>query len=250
MAIMIPSVISPDVKSDAEKRIFKWFKDAPGTDDWIVLHSLGLAYHSTLIHGETDFVVIAPHLGIFALEVKGGQVRRSSDGIWSFINRYGQENRKERGPFDQAWDGIHSIIDFIQKLMAKLPAVVILMLLFYVVFNDSSINAGIVSILGFGFLFGNTFYGLIKAGDSSVDYGQKEAAEALGYNRWLSFHHIILPQIMKIVKESYLREIMSLIKNSSIVGYVSVNDLTRSSDIIRGRTYDALFPLIVTAIVY
>ena len=61
MAIMIPSVISPDVKSDAEKRIFKWFKDAPGTDDWIVLHSLGLAYHSTLIHGETDFVVIAPH---------------------------------------------------------------------------------------------------------------------------------------------------------------------------------------------
>lgn len=115
MAIMIPSVISPDVKSDAEKRIFKWFKDAPGTDDWIVLHSLGLAYHSTLIHGETDFVVIAPHLGIFALEVKGGQVRRSSDGIWSFINRYGQENRKERGPFDQAWDGIHSIINFIQK---------------------------------------------------------------------------------------------------------------------------------------
>lgn len=115
MAIMIPSVISPDVKSDAEKRIYKWFKDAPGTEDWIVLHSLGLAYHSKLIHGETDFLVLAPHLGIFALEVKGGLVKRSPEGIWSFINRYGQENRKERGPFDQAWDGIHSIVDFIQK---------------------------------------------------------------------------------------------------------------------------------------
>ena len=115
MAIMIPSVISPDVKSDAEKKIFRWFKDAPGTEDWIVLHSLGLAYHNTLIHGETDFLVMAPHLGIFALEVKGGLVRRSSDGIWSFVNRYGQENRKVRGPFDQAWDGIHSIVEFIQK---------------------------------------------------------------------------------------------------------------------------------------
>ncbi len=115
MAVMIPSVISPDVKSDAEKKIYRWFREAPGTEDWIVLHSLGLAYHSTLIHGETDFLVMAPHLGIFALEVKGGQVKRSPEGIWSFINRYGQETRKERGPFDQAWDGIHSIIDFIQK---------------------------------------------------------------------------------------------------------------------------------------
>lgn len=115
MAVMIPSVISPDVRSEAEKRIFRWFKDAPGTEDWVVLHSLGLAYHSTLIHGETDFLVMAPHLGIFALEVKGGQVKRSPEGIWSFINRYGHENRKERGPFDQAWDGIHSIVDFIQE---------------------------------------------------------------------------------------------------------------------------------------
>ncbi len=115
MAVMIPSVISPDVKSDAEKKIFKWFKEAPGTDDWIVLHSLGLAYHSKLIHGETDFLVLAPHLGIFALEIKGGQVKRSSGGIWSFTNRYGEETRKERGPFDQAWEGIHSIIEFIKK---------------------------------------------------------------------------------------------------------------------------------------
>lgn len=145
---------------------------------------------------------------------------------------------------------LKKFIDFVQKLMAKLPAVVILMLLFYVVFNNSSIHASIVSIIGFGFLFGNTFYGLIKAGDASVDYGQKEAAVALGYGRWLSFFHIILPQILKIIKESYLREIISLIKNTSIVGYVSVNDVTRSSDIIRGRTYDALFPLIVTAFIY
>ena len=75
MAIMIPSVISPEVKSNAERRIFEWFKAAPGTDNWIVLHSLGIATHNRVIYGETDFLVLAPNLGIFALEVKGGRVR-------------------------------------------------------------------------------------------------------------------------------------------------------------------------------
>lgn len=78
MAIMIPSVISPEVKSNAERRIFEWFKAAPETDNWIVLHSLGIATHNRVIYGETDFLVLAPNLGIFALEVKGGRVRRSA----------------------------------------------------------------------------------------------------------------------------------------------------------------------------
>ena len=72
MAIMIPSVISPEVKSSAERKIFEWFQNAPGTDKWIVLHSLGITTHNKVIYGETDFLVLAPQLGIFALEVKGG----------------------------------------------------------------------------------------------------------------------------------------------------------------------------------
>lgn len=142
------------------------------------------------------------------------------------------------------------IIDTIQKVLAKLPAVVLLMLLFYVVFKSSNIKANIVSIIGFSFLFAHTFYGLLKTGVASIDYGQSEAAMALGYERWVAFFHVILPQALKTVSESYLGEIISLIKNTSIVGYVSVSDLTRMSDIIRGRTYDALFPLIVVAIIY
>lgn len=114
MAIMIPSVISPEVKSSAERKIFEWFQNAPGTDKWIVLHSLGIATHNKVIYGETDFLVLAPKLGIFALEVKGGRVRRE-DGIWYFTNRYGQTNSKVRGPFDQAKDGIFSIVDAMKK---------------------------------------------------------------------------------------------------------------------------------------
>jgi hypothetical protein len=109
MARMIPSVISPEVKSNAEQRIFDWFKNGKGTENWIVLHSLGIANHNKVIHGEIDFFVLAPGLGLFALEVKGGRVSRT-EGIWQFTNRYGQTGQKNRGPFDQAWDGVHSIV--------------------------------------------------------------------------------------------------------------------------------------------
>lgn len=110
MAKMIPSVISPDVKSSAERRIFEWFKNDPKTVDWIVLHSLGIVNHSNVIYGETDFFVLAPGLGLFALEVKGGRVRRKN-GTWYFTNKYGSVNKKERGPFEQAYEGAFSIIN-------------------------------------------------------------------------------------------------------------------------------------------
>ena len=114
MAVMIPSTISPEVKSTAEKRIFEWFENAPGTDKWIVLHSLGIATHNKVIYGETDFLVIAPRLGLFAIEVKGGRVRREN-GMWLFTDRYGHTNSKSRGPFEQARDGVFSIVDSIKK---------------------------------------------------------------------------------------------------------------------------------------
>lgn len=109
MALMIPSVISPEVKSTAEKKIFEWFRSAPGTDDWIVLHSLGIATHKRVIHGEVDFFVLVPQMGVFALEVKGGRVRREN-GTWYFTDRYDHTDSKTRGPFDQANDGVFSVV--------------------------------------------------------------------------------------------------------------------------------------------
>lgn len=114
MAIMIPSVISPEVKSAAERKIFEWFQSAPGTDDWIVLHSLGITNHRQVIYGETDFFVLAPGLGIFALEVKGGRIRREG-GTWYFTDKYDRTTCKIRGPFDQARDGIFSLIEDLRK---------------------------------------------------------------------------------------------------------------------------------------
>ena len=114
MSIMLPSVISPEVKSSAERRIFDWFQEAPGTDDWIVLHSLGIATHNKVIYGETDFFVLIPKRGIFALEVKGGRVRREN-GIWYYTDKHGKTSSKERGPFDQARDGVFSIVSSLKQ---------------------------------------------------------------------------------------------------------------------------------------
>lgn len=114
MAIMIPSEISPEIKSTAERRIFSWFRDCSDTDDWIVLHSLGITSHKKVIYSEIDFFVLAPQLGLFALEVKGGRVSRTN-GVWYFTNKYGISNSKIRGPFDQAKEGIFSIIEVLKK---------------------------------------------------------------------------------------------------------------------------------------
>lgn len=114
MARMIPSVISPEVKSNAERKIFEWFRDDPNTEGWVILHSLGIANHKTVLYGELDFFVIAPKLGIFALEVKGGRVS-CNEGIWSFTNKYGKTTTKNRGPFAQANEGMFSLIEAVKK---------------------------------------------------------------------------------------------------------------------------------------
>ena len=113
MARMIPNVLPAEIKSNAERKIFDLFKNAPGTDDWIVLYSVVEVDHPTLIQGETDFLVLAPGLGCFALEVKGGRVARDENGIWLFTDKNGNTNKKPRGPFDQASDGMFAIIKYL-----------------------------------------------------------------------------------------------------------------------------------------
>ncbi len=115
MAKMIPSVLPPNVKSNAEIKIFDWFKNAPGTDNWIVLYSVVENDHPTLLQGETDFLVLAPQLGCFALEVKGGRVSCNEKGIWSFTNKEGKTTTKVRGPYEQANEGMHAIINYLAE---------------------------------------------------------------------------------------------------------------------------------------
>jgi len=136
------------------------------------------------------------------------------------------------------------------RLIAGTPTLVVLMILFYVIFGKSDISGMAVAIIGFALTFGSFVYSHLRLSVEGVDRGQREAAYALGYTRNETFFKIILPQSMKAFLPTYTGEAVGLIKATSVVGYISVNDLTKMGDIIRSNTYEALFPLIAVAVIY
>jgi polar amino acid transport system substrate-binding protein len=135
-------------------------------------------------------------------------------------------------------------------LIQGMPGVVLLMILYYVVFGSFSIGGVAVSVVGFTLTFGTTVFGLLKMGVGAVDEGQREAAYALGYSNRKTFFSIILPQALPHIIAPYKGEVVNLIKATSIVGYIAVQDLTKMGDIVHSRTYEAFFPLIAITIIY
>lgn len=144
----------------------------------------------------------------------------------------------------------NAIAGFFVWMIQGLPVVVLLMILYYVIFASSSIDGATVSVLAFTLVFGVAVFGMLKMGVGAVDSGQTEAAYALGFSDMRTFFRIILPQAIPHFLPSYKAEVISLIKATAVVGYIAVQDLTKMGDIVRGRTYEAFFPLIAVAIIY
>ena len=119
MATMIPGIISDEVKSTGERLLFSLLKTERGTEDWIVLHSLNLTRHVKRPHGEIDFVILAPKLGVICLEVKSGQIRRLASGEWEYRNCYNEVHVKSRGPFEQAQNGMYSVMEEVARRHGK-----------------------------------------------------------------------------------------------------------------------------------
>lgn len=135
-------------------------------------------------------------------------------------------------------------------IIAGTPTLVVLMILFYIIFTSPDMSGVVVAIVGFTLTFGAYVYDNLTLTVSGVDNGQVEAAYALGYSRNKTFFRIVLPQAMRMFVPGYSGEIVSLVKATSVVGYIAVNDLTKMGDIIRGNTYEAFFPLIAVALIY
>lgn len=130
------------------------------------------------------------------------------------------------------------------------PVLVFLMLMFYVVFAAVDIDPVIVSVIAFGMNFAAYVAEIYRAGINSIDKGQSEAGIAMGFTRVHTFLFIILPQTVQRILPVYKGEFISLVKMTSVVGYIAVQDLTKASDIIRSRTFDAFFPLLMVAVLY
>ena len=145
---------------------------------------------------------------------------------------------------------VGNVFLFLTYIFKRLPLVVFLMLLFFVVFGKVDLDGVVIAIIGFSIKFMSSIFDIIKHGVKTIDYGQTEAAYALGYNKLKTFFEIILPQVLPKALTTFKGEILGLITSTSVVGYVMVNDLTKVGDIVRSRTYEAFFPLIIVAIIY
>lgn len=130
------------------------------------------------------------------------------------------------------------------------PVLVLLMLIFYVVFASVDISPVLVAVIAFGMNFAAYSAEIFRTGIEGVEKGQTEAGISLGFTKVETFLNIVLPQTVRRILPVYRGEFISLVKMTSVVGYIAVQDLTKASDIIRSRTFDAFFPLVMIAILY
>ena len=135
-------------------------------------------------------------------------------------------------------------------LMRAIPLLVLLLLLFYVILADVALSPLWIAIVCFTLYFSAYFCEIFRSGIEGVNRGQWEAGLALGLNPWRTFMKVIMPQALKKIIPVYKGQMITLVKSTSIIGYVAVVDLTKAGDLIRSRTFDAFFPLLLVAAVY
>ena len=145
---------------------------------------------------------------------------------------------------------VNRLIGVYRSLISGIPAVVILMVLYYIVFGKTSLSAIIVAVIGFSLIFAARAFGVIWNTLESIDPGQREAALALGYGEERAFREIILPQARRGFTPLIAAQFTALVKETSIAGYITVVELTRAGDLIRSRTMEAFFPLLSIALIY
>lgn len=150
-------------------------------------------------------------------------------------------------------DGRPTILNYIATIYVDVirgtPSVLQLLIMWFIVMASSN-NGILVASLSFGINSGAYVSEIVRGGILAVDKGQMEAGRSLGLSKAQTMRYIILPQALKNVIPPMGNEFITLIKETAIVGYVSLSDLTRVANQIASRTYDAFMPLIGAAVIY
>lgn len=149
---------------------------------------------------------------------------------------------------------IFIILDFLCKVYLTVirgtPVVIQLMIIYFVIFGSSRVDKTFVAVIAFGINSGAYVAEIIRSGIMSIDKGQFEAGRSLGFNYIQTMRYIIMPQAVKNVLPALGNEFIVLLKETSVAGYIALQDLTKGGDIIRSQTYSAFMPLIAVAVIY
>lgn len=130
------------------------------------------------------------------------------------------------------------------------PTVVQLMIIYYVIFGSVNINKILCAIIAFGINSGAYVAEIVRSGIMSIDNGQMEAGRSLGLNYTQTMISVILPQAFKNVLPALGNEFIVLLKETSVSGYIAIQDLTKGGDTIRSQTYEPFMPLLAVAAIY
>jgi len=140
------------------------------------------------------------------------------------------------------------LCDLYATVIRGIPVVVLLLIFYFVILKRS--DGIIVGIITFGINSSAYMAELMRSGIQAVDPGQMEAGRSLGMSQLQTTWKIILPQAMKNILPAIGNEMIALLKETSVAGYVAVSDLTRAGNLIRNNTWDAVNPLLVVALTY
>ncbi len=161
-----------------------------------------------------------------------------------------REDYERRGGFTAA---VMKILNAVCRLYVTVirgtPMVVQLLIMYYIVFTSAK-NGLPVAIAAFGINSGAYVAEIFRGGIMAIDPGQFEAGRSLGFNYFQTMIYIVIPQVFKAVLPSLCNEFIALLKETSICGYIAIQDLTKGIYIIIGRTYSYYIPLLTLALIY
>lgn len=145
---------------------------------------------------------------------------------------------------------LNAIVRVYITVIRGTPAMIQLLIIYYIVFASVDVSKMVVAIVAFGINSGAYVSEIFRSGIMAIDNGQFEASRSLGMDFFQTMIFVVLPQVFKNVLPTLANEFIVLLKETSICGYIGLNDVTRGGDIIRSITYDAYLPLILVALIY
>lgn len=130
------------------------------------------------------------------------------------------------------------------------PVVVQLMIMYYIILSSSHLSREVIALISFGLNSAAYVSEMVRSGILAIDRGQTEAGRSLGLTHLQTLVRIVLPQSVQVILPNFFNEFIMLLKETSVVGFIGLMDLTKAGDFIRSRTYSAFFPLITVALIY
>ena len=173
--------------------------------------------------------------------------------LLALIRTTWDKNREElraRGGFRYgAMKVLNVLANLYLTVIRGTPVVVQLLIGYFIIFAASNSDL-LIAILVFGLNSGAYVAEIFRSGIMAIDNGQFEAGRSLGFNYLQTMRYVVIPQMFKVVLPTLLNEFISLLKETSVAGYVGIMDLTKAGDLIRGQTFSAFLPLFAVALIY